>query len=124
MKYEKLDKYLTEREKALDLCRDEVKAVKAMNQQLRCEKETLENEKFEQRSTIERMEKQHRSFSMPPKEDTALVKANNELKCKYDALVSENDSIKVCPFLCTFLYSSMYFNINSTDFEALEGGPF
>lgn len=79
----------------MDLCRDELKAVKTMNQQLRREKETLENEKFEQKSMIERMEKQRRSFSRPNENSDQPTAAHKELQSKYEVLVTENDQLKV-----------------------------
>ena len=82
--YEKLDTYLTERENALELCRDELKGVKTANRDLRIEKDNLENQLFEHKSALDRLEKQKDRLTTRPKEDVALVTANHELKAKLE----------------------------------------
>ena len=93
--YEKLDKYLTERENALELCRDELKGVKNANRDLRLEKDNLENQLFEQKSTVDRLEKQKDRFTRP-KEDIALVSAHNELKAKHEEMNKQIQELTVC----------------------------
>lgn len=69
-----------------------------MNRDLRVEKETLQNELYEQKSTTDRLEKQRQSFSRP-KEDVALVTTCNELKKENRELIEENHLLKVCLFM-------------------------
>lgn len=65
------------------MCRDELKGVKATNRDLRIEKDNMENQLFEQKSALDRLEKQKDRLTRP-KEDVALVAAHNELKSKFD----------------------------------------
>jgi len=78
----------------LELCRDELKGVKAANRELRGEKDTLENQVFEQKSIVDRLEKQRDRFTRP-KEDVALVTTNIELKSKHDEATKTIEDLQV-----------------------------
>ena len=66
------------------MCRDELKGVKTANRDLRIEKDNLENQLFEHKSALDRLEKQKDRLTTRPKEDVALVTANHELKAKLE----------------------------------------
>ena len=122
LQYEKLDTYLSERENALELCRDELKGVKTANRDLRVEVDNLENQLFEQKSTVERLEKQKDRFTRS-KEDVALVTAHNELKKKYEDAQKELQTLQVNEYFFIMYLNEILINSYNFSLQFVNGTP-
>lgn len=90
VKYEKLDKYLAEREVALEHSRDELKELKAKCSCFNIIKDQLENQVYEQKALIDRLQKQKDQFGSPKEETVSLV-IFDELKNKNEKLQKSFD---------------------------------
>ncbi|XP_057313472.1 ELKS/Rab6-interacting/CAST family member 1-like [Hydractinia symbiolongicarpus] len=90
VKYEKLDKYLAEREVALEHSRDELKELKAKCSSFNIIKDQLENQVYEQKALIDRLQKQKDRFGAPKEETVSLV-IFDELKNKNEKLQKSFD---------------------------------
>ena len=85
MQYEKLDKYVSERETALEAARGEVKELKIEINKLALSNGQLENDLFEYKAQVTRLEKQKETLTKKTS-DHGNNESHNKLKESFDQM--------------------------------------
>ena len=90
-----MDKYLSERECALENCREELSEVKGRCASFTVSKDQLTNQIFEQKTLIDRLEKQKDRFNKSKREENSVSFAvYNELKSKHEELTKKDENLQ------------------------------